>query len=565
MASRVVHRVRCRKKNDGRIWADVKVVDAFTVVGPNGREFLITAKAKDADPCIIDKTGGNNGKGLPTDCSRLSHMEAVSADGDSKQAMYVEKLDAISLLAPVLHTPDGTGAVNDEVDPRGGLSEAGMYDGAYTIFWPDGKATKFIVDKTGLNLGEGSGATASRSGHISLVTEKGNTDDKTDGVGTDADSVPPKKFGWLAAVKTDAINCIVPGGDNVTMLIQAANQTELDTTVGTTDPFTHEPCPPDNKDPNIYVAFPEDANGASVKKKIDQGPLWWIERISPTFRPWFWFATFNVPQAFSFFGSPGDLGSWPWRGFVLWNFFPVIWILSRNNGLQPMGTFGSSSLELCAEKGNWDLTYQVPSSTFQGDERTKTAADAFTFGPFGGLPMTSPSFAPPLNLVRPNIWQLTGLGQPPLKDPSKPWNAFTNPHPPPTPAVAELCANTFKAKWNAVANGHNNHIQSWVGSGGPRDGYGTAPPGWSWAVPYFDAIIPANRQAFQNGIPIGISNSGIPLVVYAPATSWTLDIGQLDPKIWDDNHLEFYFNPANAAMQKIPPPFPWAHDPWIGT
>lgn len=587
MATRVVHRVRCRKKGNSRIWADVKVVDAFSIVAPGGKEMLIWTRAKDAKPCIVDKTKGGNGKGDPSSCTRISHMEIVEDPADSKQKMYIEKLDGIAFAPPTFHPADTTGPLDNQ-EVRNGLPDPATFGkGPYAITCPESQASKLIVDKTGLGLGKDN-AQASRAMHVSLVTEKGNTDDKTDGIKDQGDSVPPKKMAWCAVVKVDGINVKVPNG-NITMLINKGIQSEIDSTKMTTDPDTHEPCPPDNTDPNVYVDFPTpdtdgDSIGASVKipakGPIDMGPLWWIERISPTFRPWFWYANVNEPQAFSFFGSPGSLGSWPWRGFILWNNYPVIWILSRNNPLSPMGKFGSHSLNSCALAGNWDSSYPpTPSNTFLAPPHAvsgfpfaslglippeflgKAEPDP-TFAPFGGLPMTQPPLKGPLNKGLPNVWQLTGRTQPPLSDPKKDWDPFTNPYTPPTSKDAENLAFDYRSRWNAAANGHNQYIRGYQPAGHVSS-Y-DQPPGWSWEVPYFNNLIPANRFAFQNGIPPGIATpQGLPLVVYTPATSWTMDVDQLDPKIWDDTHLEYYNNPFNALFTTILQPFPWDNDPWV--
>ncbi len=590
MPTRVVHRVRCRKKGDTRIWADVKVVDAFTVATPGG-EILVWTRAADAIPFIVDKTKGGNGKGDANSCTRVSHMELVQDPDDKNQKMYVEKLDAISFKAPAYNTADEAGKL-DGVEPRHGMPEPATFGkGPYAITCPETAAVKLIIDKTGLGLDRNDG-NCSRAGHVSLVTEKGNTDDKTDGIKEKGDSIPPKKLAWCAVVKPDALSVKVPGG-NVTLLINKSIQDEFDWTHETTDPDTQEPCPPDNADPNVYVDFPTadtDGNsiGASVKKTakgpIDMGALWWIERISPTFRPWFWYADINTPQAFSFFGAPGRLGSWGWRGFVLWNNYPVIWILSRNNPLFPMGKFGSVSLDLCARKGQWDSEYPpAPSNTmlaaphkvtlfpFSGLSFVPTdflqgAEPDPTFAPFGGLPMTQPPLKGPLNKGIPNVWQLTKRTQPKLSDPSKPWDPFKNPYTPPSSKDAETLATDFRTRWNAAANGHNEFIKAYAPGGRGPTYEQNGPPGWAWAVPYFNNLIPANRFAFQSGIPPGVATSeGLPLVTYTPATAWTMQVDQLDSKIWDDTHLEYYNNPLNAFLTTVLQPFPWDNDPWTGT
>lgn len=599
MTTRVVHRVRCRKKDDKSIWVDVKVVDAITVIAPNGTEMLLWTRAKDADPFIVDKTGGNNGKGSADNCTRVSHMELVSGSEDPKQKFYIEVLDAIAFKPPKKFESDQSGAGLEDNEKRGGLPKSATFGtGPYALFVPESAATKFIVDNVGLGLGEGSSNGASRSGHINLVTEKGNTDEKTD----ESDSIPPKKLTWCATVKPDAVNFKVPGG-NICLIIPKGLQEEVDTTKMTKDPITGDPCPPDNTDPNHYIKFPGDNSDADKPtigcnihiprrtdgdKPIDQGPLWWIEKVASGFRPWFYFADINTPKAFSFFGAPGRLGSWAWRGFVLWNYYPVIWILSRNNPLIPMGQFGSPSLDLCARIGDWDFSFPpVPSAPFLAPPRPFTSNESTPFGPFGILQMTHPPLgAPPAGVPygvvapgsdifdgRPNIWQLTGLQQPPRLDPTKAWDPFLNPYTPPSAKDAEDAAKKFKVNWNTVAQGHNTFIEGYVPGGGVSNGAPSysQPPGWAWAVQWYDGFLghgnPGGdfRASFQNGIPPGVATQFLPLEIYAPATSWTLDIDQLRPDWWDCTHLELYANPLNAFLPLVLPPFLWSNDPWTGS
>lgn len=611
MPTRVVHRVRCRKKGDSQTWADVKVVDAFTVLAPGGKSMLLWTHAKDAVPVITDKTGDNNGvqNENPT---RVSHMERVHGEDDPNQKFDIEVLDACAFQPPHVGSGDQARELED-AEKRAGLSKAATFGhGPFAIFLPDKDSIKFTVDKTGLGLGSGSGGEASRSGHVNLVTEKGNTDKKTDGLQDAGDSVPPHILDWCATIKTDAINFKAPAGANILLYMPISDQDEKDSTKEVDDPDTGEKVPPDNTDPNKYVCFPDDsaAGGKSTglnvgipihdasgeKKPISQGPLWWIERISPSFRPWFWYADVNTPLAFSFFGAPGRLGSWAWRGFVLWNNYPVIWILSANNAIVPMGDFGSESLELCAEKGDWDFSSQpVPGQTFLAPGRPQGSTVQFpfsalnisgisvefvtvepiVFAPFGLLSMTHAPLgkapdAMPYGLVgdgdqlwdgRPNIWQLTGKPQPARGKPSEPFDPVKNPFPPPSQKKAEEAAKLFETNWNKVTKGHNDFIKGYQGDPGtPRNTYAT-PPGWEWDVPFFDAFLGdvggnvlGYHAAFQNGIPPGIATHSLPLEVYAPATTYTIKVDQLDPKKWDTSKLEYDKHPEKYALGQFEPP-----------
>lgn len=622
MGTRVVHRVRVRKKTDSQTWVDIKVVDAITVLAPGGKAMLLWTRAKDAVPLIIDKTGDDNGvnNSNPT---RVSHMERVHGEDDPQQMFDIEVLDAVAFQPP--HQPPGnnSGSQTDEQAPKHGLAIAATFGrGPFAVIMPPKDAIMYTVDKTGLELGAGSPNSASRSGHINIATEKGNTDKKTDGIEDAGDSIPPKKITWCATLKTDAINFKAPHGANICLLIGKNDQDEIDITKEVDDPDTGDKCPPDNTDPNKYICFPDDSKngtdkstGLNVgipinkttgkKEPINQGPLWWIDRVSPAFRPWFWFAEVQTPLAFSYFGSPGRLGSWAWRGFVLWNNYPVIWILSANNAIVPMGTFGSPTLELCATDGDWDYSFHpVPSGTFGAPGRPAGSTVQFPFsaigligveappadapapfGPFGMLAMTHVPLGKPPDKQpygidgdgsqlwdgKPNIWQLTGLEQPKLAKPDEPWDAFKNPYLPPSLKKAEEAAKLFKKNWNIVAKGHNEFIQAYVGGGGVTNGGPSysQPPGWAWAIPWFDGSIGAHnsgypsegyRASFQNGIPPGVATRGLPIEIYTPATAWTLDIDQLDRKKWDTTHLEFYNNPINYFLPLVLPPQLWSDD-----
>jgi hypothetical protein len=587
--TRVVHRVRCRKKDNKQVWADVKVVDAFTVVEPGGDERMLWVRAKDAKPFIIDDTGGKNGKGELEHCTRVSHMELVKAPDDPSQKFYIEVLDALALQPPPLHDANLAGKGMDHTKQLHGLPAKAVFGrGPFAMLMPEKDATKLIVDKTGLDLASGSQNDASRASHVNLVTEKGNTDDKTDGLNGDA--VPPKKMDWCATLRMDGINLKVPGG-NIAILTPKDKQEELDTTVMTTDPTTGEPCPPDNTDPNIYVTFPvnDDPNAPSIgcnvkipvrrdgQKPIDQGALWSIERISSSFRPWFWFAEVTTPLAFSFFG---DSPRWAWRGFVLWNNYPVIWILAPNAPIQSMGQFGSPDLDTCARAGNWDSSFPpVPSEWLQAAPRGAGGS----FAPFGILQMTHPPLGPlpdavPYGLAlggnngseirsgRPNIFQLCGLPQPPYLHPGQPWDPFNNPVLPPSAKDAETAAHAFRDNWNSVADGFNDAINIFVPSGHDKPIFGQ-PPGWHWAVPWYDPAvdIAGNGASFQNAIPPGLATVAFPIELYAPATIFRIGVDQLRPDWWDTTHLELYNNPINAFISPILPPFLWSNDPWIGT
>jgi hypothetical protein len=340
------------------------------------------------------------------------------------------------------------------------------------------------------------------------------------------------------------------------------------------------------------------------------GALWYIKKISPGFRPWFWYCDIQTPLAFSYFGNPGRLGSWGWRGFILWNNYPVIWILSENAAPVPMGEFGSPTLDLCARttiiagdktivSSDYQPVIPVPSGPLPMRARpdssipgiavldaasagtiglTGQANETTPFGPFGFLPMSFAPLGPPPDKApygltafgnkgseiwssRPNIWQLTGKDQPKLSKPDEPFNAYTNPYLPPNMKDAKDCAKKFEELWNKVANASNKFIRSWEGDGAP-DGYPNPPPGWSWAVDYY---WPGNGTqwwaSFQNGIPPLLGDT--PIEIQVPATVYTIKVDQLDPALWDTSHLEYYNNPDNYQYLAPYPPVLWKDDPHL--
>jgi len=561
MSTRVTKLVRCRNKNIPQQYVDVEVLLAITLTGPDGVpvSYSLTPQNQGTTvtPCIIDDTDqGGNGKGNPHNCSRLSHMERMTAADDPTQILDVEILDAFVLVPPNNANPDGPDPANNE-ENLGGQIDSGQYNQAeHAFFCPNKKASLLVVDKTGLDQGQKpSLLDVTRSGHINMVTNAGDTDDHTEFSDSVDDVVPPVKHPYVSTIKMDAINFAGPDGNTYCMIVPKPGQDNSEQVVIDAtkyvdrDPFTgEEHVPPDNTDANVYVSFPDkpkQSQGANLKKAptsdqtgesgpINQGIFWWIKKISSPPRPWYWFATVQEPRAFSFFGNPPQGQSWGYRGFKFFDFFPVIWILSVNNPLISMGSFGSPSLELCAEEGNWDTTDDLPNVP-----GFNTLGGGGTFAPFGILPMTEPPVpTAQLPTSLPNIWQLTGLTQPPLADPTKPWNRQTNPYLNPTAAQAEACAKKFRDNWNATADGVNGLLEGFQSTSSPPDPRwplappGGSPPGWAWSVPWYDPFIGNGSGMFGSGIQPGLPHH-IPLEVFVPASVWKMDVGQLDPAIWD--------------------------------
>jgi hypothetical protein len=168
-----------------------------------------------------------------------------------------------------------------------------------------------------------------------------------------------------------------------------------------------------------------------------------------------------------------------------------------------------------------------------------------------------------LDQVIPTIWQLTGVPQPNLANPSKPWDRATNPYLVPATNVAENAAKTFSENWQSVQVGVNAGIQLWAPNGPPNDGgppLGNPPPGWHWAVPWTDPHGPlgypyATWGSFQNGIQPGLigqdGSEALPLFVFVPANVWPLLVDQFDPKEWDTKPSTEYPFPM--------PPVQWSN------
>lgn len=577
MPTRVTHQVRCRSKTNPTVFADVEVLDAVSFLTPDGVavEFLITQNVTGVslNPCIIDNTGGGNGKGVASQCSRLSHMERFTGGTDPTQIMDCEILDGWALQPPMDVSGDGPDATNDQQTPGGEVDAGDTQAAQHAYFAPLSKAITYVVDHTGLNLGSGSSSGASRAGHINLVTNGGNTDDKTEFSDGVTDSVPPQAHQWLATIKIDAISFSMPDGNTKALIIPFGEQDTDDRTIYTTDPYTGDThAPPDNTDENVYVSFPSQSSGANLgahptsaqsglSGPINQGIFWWIKKISGLPDPWFWYATVQSPVAWSFFGVPPIIASpsWSYRGFQLLNDFPVIWILSVNNPLQSLGSFGSPSLELCAEEGNWDTSGDIPNGQVYFPSRGATSGlnlinNTNTFGPFGYLPVLDPPLPEPQwSDAVPNIWQLTGITQPNLVNPSQPYDHTKNPYKWPSSTVWEQVAKTFSSMWDSVTNGVNGSLGDMTnGSGIP-----SPPPGWDFAIPY-TKVFASTAGSFQAGtVPFTIGWA-FPPEVFTVASAWSMAVDQLDQKKWD-------VRPALARDQGSSPyavgnPITWASE-----
>jgi hypothetical protein len=151
-------------------------------------------------------------------------------------------------------------------------------------------------------------------------------------------------------------------------------------------------------------------------------------------------------------------------------------------------------------------------------------------GDYGLLPLRTPPLDDPLSQGVPSIWQLTGLKQPGLQDPTKKWDdpfymfynilfgdvsGGSNPYKKPTAAQASEVVNLFVSMWNGSSLSYNATFPA----------YQPYPAGWEFLTPFGGGI-----QAFIAGITVG---AGVfPLITLQPATCGFIAAGQLSPSKW---------------------------------
>src|SRR6185437_14768403 len=95
--TRQTHTVRITSKN-GKFFADVEILDVFSIMLPNNMQIAFQLKA--TDPRITDKTGGNNGKAGSAATSRISHMQRVTSKTDPTAHFDIEVCDAFTVVGP---------------------------------------------------------------------------------------------------------------------------------------------------------------------------------------------------------------------------------------------------------------------------------------------------------------------------------------------------------------------------------------------------------------------------------------------------------------------------------
>lgn len=219
MSTKRYHVVRIKHPSSDSKWVDVKVKDYIAWRGPNGQEMVFKVDAKKAKPRVIDETGGGNGieEDQPT---RQSHFEEFqnTADGASGQKLYVEILDKIAFISP---------------NGKQGVLK----------FDVDGK-TK-IIDTTGLGI-ESDEGTPTRQAHIEKVTTN------------DTDTDDEKKYSAIAVMDKMAFE--TENGQQSVLV--CSEDDEEDTTE-----YGADGAPPDNTDPNPYVAWPDNVSKPFLGKR----------------------------------------------------------------------------------------------------------------------------------------------------------------------------------------------------------------------------------------------------------------------------------------------------------
>jgi len=519
------HVVRIKNPNDnGLTFVDVEVLDAVAIQTAGGDEALFevmtqgstefSSEVYDADimggceercydttaanavPFVIDNTGDGNQKGYSEASTRKSHMVRLTGMTDPTQFFDAEILDAF-----VLKGPDGSEML---------------------LNMPVGNSNAAITDNTSSDLGIPATSNTTRACHIVKLF-----DTPAPGV-TDT-----TKF--LLVQMTDAIAFKAPNG--MEFLLEVPNNSApadtIDTTVYSSDPVTSQNnVPPANTDPDPYVFFPPGSAGPflGAGQMVNQGLLWWIKNVGYTNNVWYWYYPDQQVMDFSYFGTPPEDAdpSWSYRGFMLLPDFTVIWILSENNPLVPIAPTGNPSLEAAITAGNPDLYGYYYKSMPNGA--------GYSPNGYGKIPFDAPPLDPSQFAFFPgNIWQMTGLAQPPLQNPEAPWNAVSNPYTQPTPDDAAQCAQTWATMWNQVSAAANGEIENWQGVTFNSDTRPTTAPAWPFAEPQpwhtnFQSGFFFN---FQAGLPVGLFNQGIPLEVLTQATSDYIAIGQLDPTVWN--------------------------------
>lgn len=207
-------------------FVDIEVIDAIAYRTTNGEQHVLSCASKDCVPYIVDETGDGNEKSPgPTEATRRSHMKRIEDPDDPTVGFDIEILDAIAFRDEngkewILNMP-----TDDEVSVYNSTTDEG-----------DTKATRRIHNESPTG-----GPTIERCDSMSFRSVNG-----------------------------EELIIVMPSSDDPngsTARASSATTPEgYDPKLPDTD--TSVAKPPDNKDPNVYVAF--------TKKKVTTqgtGPL----------------------------------------------------------------------------------------------------------------------------------------------------------------------------------------------------------------------------------------------------------------------------------------------------
>lgn len=568
MTSRVTKQVRIFNPNNRQSWVDIEILCGFTTLGTDGQEHWFVFGPDSGAADIYDTTGDYGTKNIGQPC-RISHIERVVSTQSQTQCLDVEVLDVLSFLSS-----DGQefgvafnfGTLGVCADKAANDSSAAVI--GYQSLGAAGSIGSRVTHTC--NICETTAPVTDSYGVAGLSI---NTDDQPN----DSSVTLTKNFTTI--IKTDSV-MVLEGDGTEQHIAFPYNTNNYDATAWTTDAQGNK-SPPENADTNPYIVWPENSQSpyvgqdpdhttrSAVTGPINQGPLWWIKRINNGANVWFWaISPVQQPLAFGYFAGGGPGGgpglSWGYRGFELLPYFPVIWILSENYPLVNMGTIGAPNIETAAAgytvvggdgsttlswfgvgypDGGWGVSTAVTTNGGYLGAGLPFLTYTFTnyYMPFGAFDLTGPTSAELLAVAQqagdaskytnfggppPNIWELTGIAQPPLQHPGDLWNASANPHLQPSLALAQQVVAAFANNWNVCAGAINTAMASF--SGGQWPPWTTAnPPGWHWALPYGGNTVPTAQQ-FSNGF--------VPAVLpedTTPATVATITVGQLDSSVWN--------------------------------
>lgn len=532
-STRCSHMVRVTGVANPTMFFDVEVCDAFTITGPNNADFCIRCPTPGkAVPAIVDNTDSGLTVAATSDSTRAQHVVKLlhqvgsGTAGQPDQQVLTDYTLTLLTDAMSYSGPNTLGMPWQSPVSFGGPADVSSFTDYNSGPWYDAHALKFYNYADVMNGALAIGANTNDT--TIYVTDPGTSQ-----------MVPPD---------------VDPSTDpNVYVY------------------FPQSPQSNDNTSGPFLGAAPYTTTGAPGGDgnipAIDMGPIWWLRALGCTDNVWFWYLSpVQQPLALSAFGEPPVHADpkWGYRGTVALPTFPVFWSIAVNYPMIPMGTYGAPDLETAASGQimtdgsiivNWygvAIPYKFAVSTAIGDEGALVEAGFASFlapityqghkyyMPYGAFDLIGPSRKDQLDAALAlhasttfwtdyggppaNIWELTGIAQPPLSDTTKIWNATTNPHLQPSLSLAKQAAEKFMSNWNATANGLAAMITH---TDGMTNFPNTPPPIWPWSVPYGGDSVPTAQQ-FSNGwVPAVFELETVPITIP------TIGVGQLDPTLWN--------------------------------